>query len=168
VAPCGGSFSNVDLTRFAASSASSDGGRRKTSFAAVEGRNVLPAFEGSGAPARPTTAMLLPQVFAMTNSLDEVAVGRVLPDHGKRSSTVGPRVDATWSACARTSAVMGTCRKFSSSPETAFSTRSSNWRSNRKLDGTIPPAAPECTPSESTSTLSVPLNVPRNDVVNQS
>ena len=38
----------------------------------------------------------------------------------------------------------------------------------RKLDGTMPLAAPECTPSASTSTVSSPLTMPRSEVVPQS
>jgi len=35
----------------------------------------------------------------------------------------------------------------------------------RKLDGTTPEASPECTPSSSTRTSSVPAVMPRNEVV---
>ena len=38
----------------------------------------------------------------------------------------------------------------------------------RKLDGTTPEAWPECTPSASTSTVSVPAAMPRSEVVIQS
>jgi hypothetical protein len=48
------------------------------------------------------------------------------------------------------------------------SSRSSTWRMMRKLDGTRPEASPECMPSVSTSTLSVPLAMPRRLVVSHS
>jgi len=38
----------------------------------------------------------------------------------------------------------------------------------RKLDGTIPLASPECTPSVSTSTVRLPTMEPRKEVVIQS
>ena len=38
----------------------------------------------------------------------------------------------------------------------------------RKLEGTTPDASPECTPSVSTRTVSVPASMPRSDVVSQS
>ena len=38
----------------------------------------------------------------------------------------------------------------------------------RKLDGTTPLASPECTPSVSTSTVSMPFTRPRSEVVPQS
>ena len=38
----------------------------------------------------------------------------------------------------------------------------------RKLEGTRPEASPECTPSVRISTLSVPLAMPRSEVVSQS
>ncbi len=38
----------------------------------------------------------------------------------------------------------------------------------RKLEGTRPEASPECTPSVRTSTFSVPLAMPRSEVVSQS
>ncbi|CKU37976.1 Uncharacterised protein [Mycobacterium tuberculosis] len=38
----------------------------------------------------------------------------------------------------------------------------------RKLEGTRPEASPEWMPSVSTSTLSVPLAMPRSEVVSQS
>ena len=38
----------------------------------------------------------------------------------------------------------------------------------RKLDGTMPLASPECTPSLSTSTVRLPTIEPRSDVVIQS
>jgi hypothetical protein len=46
--------------------------------------------------------------------------------------------------------------------------RESSWRTMRKLDGTTPLAAPECTPSVSTSTRSTPPTRPRSEVVDQS
>ena len=48
------------------------------------------------------------------------------------------------------------------------SSRDSSWRSTRKLDGTIPDASPECTPSVSTLTFRLPPARPRSDVVHQS
>ena len=53
-------------------------------------------------------------------------------------------------------------------PLLASSRRSSSCRAMRKEDGTTPLASPECTPSVSTSTLSVPAARPRSDVVIQS
>ena len=38
----------------------------------------------------------------------------------------------------------------------------------RKHDGAMPLAIPECTPSVSTSTVNVPVRLPRSDVVHQS
>ncbi len=38
----------------------------------------------------------------------------------------------------------------------------------RKLDGTMPLAAPECTPSSSTCTVRSPFTMPRSEVVAQS
>ena len=38
----------------------------------------------------------------------------------------------------------------------------------RKLDGTRPEASPECTPSVRISTFSVPLAMPRSEVVSHS
>ena len=38
----------------------------------------------------------------------------------------------------------------------------------RKLEGTMPLAAPECTPSLKTSTVRTPLMTPRREVVPQS
>jgi hypothetical protein len=38
----------------------------------------------------------------------------------------------------------------------------------RKLEGTRPLASPECTPSVSTSTFSIPLTMPRRLVVSHS
>src|SRR5438876_10206386 len=51
------------------------------------------------------------------------------------------------------------------SPVRESSIRSSSWRTMRKLEGTMPLAAPECTPSVSTSTVSTPPTTPRSDVV---
>ena len=53
-------------------------------------------------------------------------------------------------------------------PLASSSMRLMSWRAVRKLDGTTPLAVPECTPSVSTSTRSVPVRLPRKDVVHQS
>ena len=41
-------------------------------------------------------------------------------------------------------------------------------RRMRKEDGTMPLAAPECTPSVRTRTVRLPIRLPRKDVVSQS
>src|SRR6218665_3519224 len=53
-------------------------------------------------------------------------------------------------------------------PVALSSRRSSTWRMMRNDEGTRPEASPECTPSLSISTLSVPLALPRRLVVSPS
>ncbi len=62
----------------------------------------------------------------------------------------------------------GICTKSSGSfmsPLASSSSRVSRLRMIRKEEGTIPDASPECTPSFSTRTFSVPAAMPRSDVV---
>ena len=71
-------------------------------------------------------------------------------------------------ACATRSAGVSQCRPGGSRrPLAESSSRSSTWRRMRKLLGTRPEASPECTPSVSTSTFSVPVMLPRRLVVSQ-
>ena len=53
-------------------------------------------------------------------------------------------------------------------PVFSSSIRDSNCRNMRKLDGTMPEASPECTPSSSTLTVKLPPAMPRSEVVHQS
>ena len=50
-------------------------------------------------------------------------------------------------------------------PVFSSSIRDSSWRRMRKLEGTMPLASPECTPSVSTSTDRSPPTMPRSEVV---
>ena len=54
------------------------------------------------------------------------------------------------------------------SPVASSSSRDSSPRSRRKLEGTMPEASPEWTPSVSTRTVSMPAAMPRSEVVSHS
>ena len=143
LAPWGGSRSKRSFRAVAAAVAFSAGGKRNTSLAAVAGRSVLPASAMAGAPSRPTTARLGCHVLAITSSAAGTCPGPVLPAHGKRPTFISPRTSATRSACSLSQSGTAACNTSFNCPVRASSTRSTSWRSRRKLDGTMPPAAPE-------------------------
>ena len=79
--------------------------------------------------------------------------------------TSSPRMAPATRACATRSAGIGVEKDASRTwPVSGSSSRFNSWRAIRNELGTIPLARPECTPSPSTSTVSVPPTSPRNDV----
>ena len=87
---------------------------------------------------------------------------------GKRSAISPVRTPTTAFASAARAGGTSTWKSRTSAPERSSSTRERSWRAMRKLDGTMPLAAPECTPSVSTSTVRSALITPRSEVVPQS
>ena len=124
---------------------------------------------GDGAPPSPVTARLAAQVLFRTSSVGSSDMGPVLPAKGYMSSKVSARTwPASMASCLRTS---GTCSLRKSgvmTPVFSSSMREISWRSRRKLEGTMPPAAPECTPSCRTLTVRSEISMPLSDVVIQS
>jgi hypothetical protein len=88
---------------------------------------------------------------------------------GNFANTLAPSTAADASAWRWRSGGTGTCSSGTRiSPLASSSIRESSRRRMRKLEGTTPLASPEWTPSVSTSTRSVPVSMPRSEVVTQS
>ncbi len=120
-------------------------------------------------PSAPVTLNVGRQVLLSSSSSGSFDIGRMPGTKGMRPATIGPSTVAAASACARRSAGIGVLSSSTRmAPECMSSTRASSSRSTRMLEGTMPLAMPECTPSVSTSARSVPIRLPRSEVVHQS
>ena len=89
--------------------------------------------------------------------------------NGNLSHTSSPSAAAA--ALASSMRPGGICAESSGrriSPLVSSSIREIRARRMRKLDGTMPEASPECTPSVSTCTVSAPPAMPRSEVVSHS
>ncbi len=167
-APAGGSASSIFLASVAAASGSVAGGSRKDSLKVLPGRSTLPAATGSGNPAAPVASRQARQVLSSNCSTGSGWSGWAPSTNGKRCHAVAPSAVAAACACSSRCGGIFACIAFILiNPLEESSTRSSRWRIIVKLDGTTPPALPECTPSVRISTESVPTRLPRSEVVHQ-
>ena len=160
----------------------------------ITGAGGIPPLDSAGNVLRPQTAVKLS--LRLPPTLDGKRAGDLLqaellrdPPNGAHVTLDLEKASTGWNAPAmapwltqaiddasqaffawvRRSAGMSTYKPSSFIlPVVSSSTRSSNWRSRRKLDGTMPEASPECTPSSSTSTRRLPPARPRSDVVHHS
>ena len=168
-APYGGSRVSAATTASAARCGSVVGARRNDSFRLVYGRNVLPAAPQAGRPSAPVMLSVGRQVLFSSSSYGSFETARMPWGIGNFSCTVLPSTAAVARVCSRRSGGIGALSSSTRiAPDVAHSTRPSNSRSTRKLEGTMPLAEPECTPSDSTSAVSVTIRLPRSDVVHQS
>ena len=168
-APYGGSASRISLSRSVARAASAVGGRRSESLSDVRGRRTLPASSGAGSPAAPVTASAGRHVPFKSSSPGSPGGGRIPGTTGNRLQISLPSAAAAARAWSRRAGGISTWNSGGRiSPVRSSSRRARSRRRMRKLDGTIPLAAPECTPSVSTSTVSTPPTMPRSEVVAQS
>ena len=165
----GGSASSASLTRAAAAVASSVGGRRIDSLSATRGKSTLPALPSGGSPSAPVTVSVGFQVELISSSVGSLLSGRTPAMNGSLPATVAPRTAAAWRASVSRPGGVATCRPSSTmSPLCTFSIRSSRPRRILNGDTAIPVAIPEWTPSVSTSTDSVPVRLPRSELVSHS
>ena len=170
----GASASSSALISCEAATASTSGGRRSDSLKAVRGRSTLPALDSGGRPSAPVTDSVGRQVRFSRACSGSVVMGSTKPPsapqlQGKRRQTSSPRMRAVACTCSTRSAGISQCRLCGSRrPVELSSRRSSRWRRMRNDDGTTPLESPECTPSSSTCTSSVPETMPRSEVVIQS
>src|SRR3989449_1660860 len=109
------------------------------------------------------TGEIIPRDFHVEIPRERVAeareVAKVLGDDvfaTSRASATRSRGISTWKSRGRISPVRSSSR------------RDRSWRAMRKLEGTMPLADPEWTPSVRTSTVSTPPTTPRSEVVPQS
>ena len=164
-APYGGSASSVSFNRFAACAAPTVGGSRNESLAAVSGRSTLPPSVGDGSPAAPVIESAGRHVPASSAASGSSCMGRMPGTNGNSARRLASMPE-TARACSMRSRGMSAWRSRSRiSPVRSSSTRESSALSIRNEEGTMPLAAPECTPSVSTSTVSTPLTTPRSEVV---
>ena len=126
-------------------SASTLGGRRKDSFAVVEGRRTLPAISGTGAPPRPTIESVAYHVRRRIRSSALAPISSTPSSVGSSRPMMSPNSAASADAArTSTSGIFALSCGTSTSPVVASSTRSSSSRRIRKDDGTTPLADPLC------------------------
>ncbi len=152
-----------------ARSPSTVGGVRSESESTVFGLNTLPALPVAGRPSAPVTDSAGRQVRLSMSSTGSECIGR---QPGTKGNLAWMSPASTCAAAAdwarRRSGTSTNSSGKRTRPVAPSSTRASSWRRMRKLLGTMPEASPLCTPSPSTSTVSVPAAMPRSDVVAQS
>ena len=138
--------------RFSAASATSGVERRRQTERQLE-RGVGPQHVARvrRAPAMPSTPVTLSvgrHVLLSSSSNGSFDTGARPATSGNLPATVSPSTAAAAAACWRRSGGNGALSSSTSiAPDAASSTRASSSRRMRKLEGTMPLAEPECTPS---------------------
>jgi len=144
-----------------ARAASQVGGSRSDSFTASFRQEHITRRTSAGRPSAPVTASVPRQLLLMMSSVGSLEMGCTPLAQGSLPATDAPQHLRRGARLRSRSAGSVTCNSSSSrSPVTGFSRRVSSCSRIRKGLGAMPVAIPECTPSVSTRTRSVPTRLP--------
>ncbi len=162
--------SSARFTAAAAFPASQVGGRRSESLSAVTGRSTLPALPSAGRPSMPVISSVGRQVRRARARRRRSSSGSAPGTNGKRDATLSRRArPPPPRACARRSpGISRGAPAAGSRPCARPRCARAAGAAIRKLEGTMPLASPEWTPSSRISTRSSPAAMPRSEVVHQS
>ena len=135
---------------------------RIDSLSLVYGRSTLPALPIGGQPSAPVIARPGRHVRLRISSMLSFVTGSTPGCSGNLFQTSSPITCAVRSACStRCARDLGReLRRASSAPVWLSSSRSSSRRTTRSLAAITPVPSPECTPSVSSETSSVPMHEP--------